>query len=121
MRSKAALLILVWNLIIASGVASFFDPSSYTSVLLLLNSSTTTFYEQRLQVSGGTYGIGAFLLLFYPLAGYLADVQFGRHRMVVYSLYFIFLSAAVMLVVGGSVWCVYMILKKQKLSLLLQH
>ena len=59
LRSKAALLILVWNLIIASGVASFFDPSSYTSVLLLLNSSTTTFYKQRLQVSGGTYGIGA--------------------------------------------------------------
>ena len=117
LRSKAALLILVWNLIIASGVASFFDLSSYTSVLLLLN-STTTFYEQRLQVSGGTYGIGAILFLFYPLAGYLADVQFGRHRMIVYSLYFIFLSAVVILVVGGPVWCVYMIQKKLSLIII---
>ena len=118
LNSRAALLILLWNFLITFSVASFVDPSFYTGALLLLpgNNDNNTkmllrldFYEHRLQVSGAAYGINAFFLLFYPIAGYLADVRFGRHKMIMYSLYTNFCSALAITILGGPFWLVFMI------------
>ena len=62
---------------------SFLDPSFYTSFLEGNDDST---------VIGIAYGSSAFFLLFYPVAGYLADVRWGRYKAVVNGLSFIFYS-----------------------------
>lgn len=92
--SKAALLVLVWNLSIYFGLLCFFDPSLYTSIFIQLGSSSFIF-------TGLSYSSSAFLLVFYPLAGCLADIRWGRHTTVVNSLYFSFWSLVSILVVGG--------------------
>ena len=88
--SKAALLILLWNLIISFSLMSFFDPSLYSNAI---DSDSFTY--------GLCYGISSFFLLFYPLAGYLADIKWGRHKTVVNSLYLVFLIPITLVMVGG--------------------
>ena len=75
--SKAALLILVWNLIIAAGFESLFDPNLFRAALE---------FDDNFNVSVITYSesVVAFLFLFYPLAGCLADIRWGRYKTVVY-------------------------------------
>ena len=68
--SKAALLILVWNLIISFGMLGFLDPSWYIAL----------FSSDAISI-GIVYGSSALLLLFYPLAGYLADIRWGRYKL----------------------------------------
>ena len=48
-----------------------------------------------------TYSASAFLLLFYPIAGYLADVRWGRHKTVINSLCFTFWSFISILTLGS--------------------
>lgn len=67
--SKAAELSIIWNLIISFGLMSFLDPSFYTNLLVGNDNSTV------INSIGIAYGVSALLLLFYPLAGYLADVR----------------------------------------------
>ena len=47
-----------------------------------------------------SYGASAVLLLFYPLAGCLADIQWGRHKTVINSLCFILWSPILIIVLG---------------------
>ena len=49
------------------------------------------------------YSVVAFLFLFYPLAGCLADIRWGRYKIVVYSVRVIWgsLVAGVTVVLGG--------------------
>ena len=98
LRSKATILVLVWNFIIVMGLGNIFDPSTYTNTLHFHNvfDSTTIVYINRV-----SYGISVFLLLFYPLAGCLADVCLGRYRTIVNSLCFIFWSQVLILVFSG--------------------
>ena len=84
--SRAAILILVWNAIVSFGLLSFLDPSWYNAIFLV-NELDTDYFNS---VVGPYYGISAFLYLFYPLAGCLADIRWGRHKTVVNSLCFIF-------------------------------
>ena len=100
--SKAVVLILVWNLIISVGFKGFFDPSLYT-VTLLKNPYRycgTTKYA-TLILFGLSYSISALLLFFYPLAGFLADVCWGRYATVKNSLCFLFWSIAMIIVLTG--------------------
>ena len=69
--SKAALLILVWNLILIAGFKYFLDPN-YFRVLFVNNDGLYI-------VSVIMYSVVAFLFLFYPLAGCLADIRWGRY------------------------------------------
>ena len=88
--SKAALLILVWNLIVSCGISGFLDPNLYINIILLIhdsillvdNTQNPEFYLVWF------YGFSAFLYLFYPLAGCLADIRWGRYKTVVNSLCF---------------------------------
>ena len=100
--SKAVILILVWNLIISVGFKSFFDPSLYTVTMFknpYRDSGTTDFVT--LILFGLSYGISALLLVFYPLAGFLADVCWGRYVTVKNSLCFLFWSITMIIVLTG--------------------
>ena len=102
--SKAVILILVWNLIISIGFKSFFDPSLYTITILKLTSDDDNFYYDYtsvLMVYGLSYGINALLFVFYPLAGFLADVRWGRYTTVKNSLCFLFWSIVLMPILAG--------------------
>ena len=78
-KSKAAIFILIWNLLVAIAHKSFIDPSFYTSNLYLTG-------HVNIIINLSTFGLSAIILLFYPLAGYLADVRWGRYKTVVNSL-----------------------------------
>ena len=84
LTSKAAILILVWNLFIVAGLEVFLDPSIYGYFLLYFGSDIYNLGTTIL------YSAVAFLFLFYPLAGCLADIRWGRYKTVVYSLHVIF-------------------------------
>ena len=79
-KSKAANFILIWNLLVAIAHKSFIDPSFYTSNLYLTG-------HINVIINLSTFGLSAIILLFYPLAGYLADVRWGRYKTVVRSLH----------------------------------
>ena len=85
--SKAAVLILAWNFTISLGLVGFLDPSLYS--LGGLDPITI----------GGVYAGSAILHLFYPLAGWLADIKWGRYTTVVNSLYFTFWSTIIMVMI----------------------
>ena len=63
--SRAAILILVWNLIVSFGLVSFLDPSWYNTIFLGFGSSSF----DNIVIDPSYYGVTAFLYLFYPLAG----------------------------------------------------
>ena len=90
--SKAALIILIWNLIVSFGISSFLDPGWWN-----------TYFFQVLGVftSSVFYGFSTFLYLFYPLAGLLADIRWGRHKTVVNSLRFVLCCLLLMVLLGG--------------------
>ena len=85
LRSRAAQLILLWNFIVAFVFESLLstDPDSY-----LLSS----IFGPGIKVSSANFAANAFILIFYPLAGYLADVRYGRYWMVTRSLWLMFFS-----------------------------
>jgi cytochrome c oxidase subunit IV len=70
--SKAVVLILLWNLIISIGFKSFIDPSAYAYIIIFDDIDYDYFVVML--IYGLPYGLNALLLLFYPLAGFLADV-----------------------------------------------
>ena len=79
-KSRAANFILIWNLLVAIAHKSFIAPSFYTSNLYLTG-------HINIIINLSTFGLSAIVLLFYPLAGYLADVRWGRYKTVVNSLH----------------------------------
>ena len=91
--SKAALLILLWNLILVAGFESLLDPNFFREL------------DEYFNVSVIAYSFVAFLFLFYPLAGCLADIRWGRHKTVVYSVRVIW-GSVVAIVVFTTVACV---------------
>ena len=104
LRSKAALLVLLWNLIIVTSLSTIFDPSFY--IYIINNVNYFVFEAVRKQgflFMPALYGISAFLLLFYPLAGCLADIRWGRYKTMVNSVYVILLCFIVIMVYSGVV------------------
>ena len=107
LRSKGATLVLVWYFFAVISIQPFFNPIFSTYIHTAIDPV----------VSGTIYGATAFLLLFYPLAGCLADIRWGRRKAVVNSLCFMFWSLIVVsilcclafisfipVVVSKSVW-----------------
>ena len=87
-QSKATILILVWNVCIAIDL-EFFSPPLLPVVGNVDN-------IVRICV----YGLLAIFLLFYPLAGYLADAHWGRYNTIFGSLRFILLSLLIIIFLG---------------------
>ena len=94
--SKAIILLLLWNLILIIGLESFIDPSYYSSLIGVTDGPYVT-----ATLSGITYSVIAFLYLFYPLAGCLADIWWGRYKTIVNSLCVIWGSLVVIVVFAG--------------------
>ena len=84
-KSKAAILVLCWNFCITLGFTSILDP------IVLLIAETTSIDQDTYTHAVGVLipsfcACTAFLYLFYPLAGYLADTRCGRYKTIIYSL-----------------------------------
>ena len=79
MCSKSVFLILTWNFIVSTVVALFTNPDPYSLVISYSSSANL--------IKVITFGLSGFLLLFFPLATYLADRKWGRYKTIVYSLY----------------------------------
>ena len=93
LKSKAAILILFWNFILVVGFESFLDPNFFGYVVGEHDTFST------ILVSGSVYAALAFLYLFYPLAGCLADIRWGRYKTIINGLCFIFWGLLSLLVV----------------------
>ena len=93
--SKAAELSIIWNLIISFGMMSFLDPTFYVN---LLSGNDNGIVISSIGIS---YGASALLFLFYPLAGYLADVRWGRYKAVVNGLSFTLYGIVMMIFLAG--------------------
>ncbi len=99
--SKAAILILLWNLILVAGLEGLLDPNFFRIMFGTEYSFNTTSFCVI------TYSVVAFLFLFYPLAGCLADIRWGRYKTVVYSVRVIWGSLVAMVVLAGvAVACI---------------
>ena len=85
--SKSALLILFWSFIAGlwNGVA--FNPDAYLTSFIVIYIYT---------LAG--YGFVALVFCFFPLAGFLADVKYGRYKMVTRSLCLFFISIPLFMV-----------------------
>ena len=103
-KSKAALSILFWNALISILVGFYLEFGSIFATdknLLYL-----PYYTQGLQIYAPFwFGFLAILYLFYPLAGCLADIKCGRHKAVVYSLWFIVWGGAFTIIGTITIAC----------------
>ena len=81
--SKSALLILFWSLVFGGANPDLFS-RDYTYIYSLAG-----------------YGLLAILFCFFPLAGFLADVKYGRYKVVVRSMYLILISYPTLTIAGG--------------------
>ena len=63
LTSKAAMLVLLWNLILVAGLECLLDPSFFGILFGSIDSLRATI------LSVSTYSVVGFLFLFYPLAG----------------------------------------------------
>ena len=93
--SKAAVLILIWTLVVSAIYKTAEEGTRY-SVNRLQNSEKTHFHFLAINHSNIflTYLIFVLLLLVYPLAGFVADVCCGRYRAVIISLCFLLCGLA---------------------------
>ena len=85
LQSRAVWVILFWNFVVAFAFESLLttDPDSYLLPAV---------FGPGIKVSSANFAANAFILLFYPLAGYLADTRYGRYKAVTRSLWFMFYS-----------------------------
>ena len=108
-KSKAANMILLWSTMAHFIYGMALNPNF---IFIVLQSGFLSGAVPFISAIGsGLYGLIAAWLLFYPLAGYLADVRYGRYKVVIFSLRMIWF-ALVFLVVAGAIlsivtWPVY--------------
>ena len=89
LKSKPAILILIWSFLTSILHCVFIDPSVLIIPLTVasLQVYDKFFYYILIAVIGTVYVFFAILQMFYPLAGYLADVKYGRKKCVISSLW----------------------------------
>ena len=89
-KSKAANMILLWNLLVSliygSGLGMFPSPNTALSSIAQVFGGPAVLALQII-IPVSAYSYFAICLLFYPLAGYLGDVRFGRYKTVRCSLW----------------------------------
>ena len=112
-KSKAALLILYWNVSISILVTHYFDPSTYIHPSLYYD-PTITLSKLRIQpdtrktITPTAFSLLAVLYLFFPLAGCLADTKCGRYKAVICSLWTGLLTMTILAICAG----VYLVIIK---------
>ena len=102
-------MILLWSTMVHFIYGMVLNPNSNFSILL--NGLFISGIPFISAIGSGLYGFFAVWLLFYPLAGYLADVCYGRYKVVIFSLRMIWFALAFLAVIGIPVntvfWPVY--------------
>ena len=95
--SKAALLILFWSFVIYMIYAEvYFNGILYMHALNIIN------YSGTFLSPGIIYNTGnAFIDIFCPFAGFLADIKFNRYKTITTSLYIMLPSVIIMIVAEG--------------------
>ena len=101
-KSKSAILILIWSFLAGVLHCIYTDPGYI--ITPLVNNIQPDFLIVTIE---SVYVYFAILQLFYPLAGYLADVRCGRYKCVVGSLW-CFVGSSVLVVVG-TVLVIYLL------------
>ena len=97
-KSKSAILVLIWSFLAGILHWAYTDPGSVITSLVIINER-----DFLIEIVGSMYVYFAILQLFYPLAGYLADVRYGRYKCVIGSLWcFVVssISAGVVITIG---------------------
>ncbi len=98
-KSKAAIMILFWTALMSFIYGGFLNPENYilfTYLLMRVSSSSVT----SEMIDSIIYAVFALWLLFYPLAGYLADVRYGRYKVVRCSVCTTWCGLLTVLVIG---------------------
>ena len=103
-KSKAANMIILWNLLVSFLYGIMLNPG-----LSLVGITASKFIGPGVVanllnkiIGPCVYGYVAICLLFYPLAGYLGDVRFGRYKTVRCSLWTIWIALLSGIVVSGG-------------------
>ena len=94
--SRAALLILAWNIAVAFVSTLTLNPDIYFKLVNYF-------------VVLCAYGCAAFLLCFFPLAGVLADLRYGRYKTVVSSLLLMMIAVAALIIISVILLPVYLV------------
>jgi hypothetical protein len=83
-------------MILVAGFESILYPKFFRVVFEI-----DDYFDATKMLSVIMYSVVAFLFLFYPLAGCLADIRWGRYKTVVYSVRVIWGSLVAMVVLAG--------------------
>ena len=94
--NKAALLILLWSFVVGLLSAMFLSPEMYLRM-----------FESSLSLAA--YGVVVVFTCFFPLAGIIADIKFGRYKTVVNSLFIVLL--ALLLAVGIAFIIIFLLIQ----------
>ena len=132
-KSKAANMILFWSTLAYLVYGSLLNPENCfvppirqlyafqtndpNSVIIKLTNSTSGIITFLNMMGSVVYGLIGVWLLFYPLAGYLADVRYGRYKVVTFGLKIIWLGIltfvtifiilyAMACALNGNVWII---------------
>ena len=109
-KSKAALLVLCWNAFVTMSVGYVLESGSVLATAV----GYSKVHTNELQTfAPAFFGILALLYLFYPLAGYLADIKCGRYKTITNCLWF-FICGGTFTTVGAIIISCYLY---QKISL----
>ena len=109
-KSKAANMILFWSALVYLVYGTTLNPENWfvaptrqlyeryggTTKSINVTSGSITLTNM---IGSGLYGFIGALLLFYPLVGYLADIRYGRYKVVTFGLTLIWLSILTFFVV----------------------
>ena len=90
-RSKPAFLVIVWKFF----VAAVFGPKMVASILVLMLYGGLPGLPHFVVIVLASYASLALLTLFFPLAGFIADVYVGRFKTLFTSLWFIWTASLV--------------------------
>ena len=104
-KSKAAAIILFWTALMSLVCGFALNPEVYYFVpnVLRINVFIPILSNTNFGVNIGVYACFAIWLLFYPLAGYLADVRYGRYKVVKCSLFTAWCGFLIVLIIMALV------------------
>ena len=92
-KSKAANMILFWSAMMYLLYGILLNPDNLFT-MNIMNVTITIVMES------GIYAFIAIWLLFYPLAGYLADIRYGRYKLVIFGIGFTWTAIIIVLIAG---------------------
>ncbi len=102
-KSKAVNTILFWNALAYLLYGFLYNPDT---IFILATAQSLPLGAPFIALGSGVYGLIAVWLLFYPLAGYLADVRYGRYKVVRCGLLTMWLALFTFIVVGLALFAV---------------